>query len=382
MHLIEKAFIFFLKLLRIAATYKLLRGFLNMKKHVFVSMGCGFAFLVLLGLAGAWSMFGEFVKSANSITKYENGLYTMNFEGDYGFDDFLAQGGASSDKEVADFVASYLSHGFYKIKSDVQTGEFGCSTICAKGRDGAPVFGRNFDWKGERAIIVHTKPKNGFESISTCCIDFLGFSKDYQPDGSMMERIQTLGAIYVPLDGMNSRGLMVADLMAGDDEVTRQDTGKVKLTTTTAIRLLLDKASTVDEAVKLLAQYDMNSSIKSAHHLSIADKNGKSVVVEYVNGEMLVTETKVVTNHYLSKRASKRAVSENSRLRFERLSAYNSIATEAVIKNLLESVTQKHYPGEDHSPTMWSIVYRPSKMQATFYYKENFSHSYNLRIGE
>ena len=113
----------------------------------------------------------------------------------------------------------------------------------------------------------------------------------------MAERMQSLAAIYVPLDGMNDQGLVVADLIAGDSEETRQQTEKPDLTTTTAIRLLLDKAADVDEAIALLGQYDMNSSIGSAHHLSIADAGGKSVVVEYVNDEMLVTETKEVTNH-------------------------------------------------------------------------------------
>ena len=73
--------------------------------------------------------------------------------------------------------------------------------------------------------------------------------------------------------------------MAGDDEETHQRSDKPDLTTTTAIRLLLDRAADVDEAVALLGQYDMNSSIGSAHHLSIADASGRSVVVEYVNGD-------------------------------------------------------------------------------------------------
>ena len=149
-------------------------------------------------------------------------------------------------------------------------------------------------------MIVHTKPENGYESVSTCCLDFLGFGDKYAPDGSMTERMQSIAAIYVPLDGMNAKGLVVADLTAGDDEETYQRTGKVNLTTTTAIRLLLDKAADVDEAVALLKQYDMNSSIGISQHLSIADAHGKSIVVEYVNGEMLVSETKVVTTHYLT----------------------------------------------------------------------------------
>ena len=48
-------------------------------------------------------------------------------------------------------------------------------------------------------------------------------------------------------------------------EETHQQTEKPDLTTTTAIRLLLDQAANVDEAVALLGQYDMNSSIGSSH---------------------------------------------------------------------------------------------------------------------
>lgn len=274
---------------------------MNHKKKTILKWTCGIvAVLLIILTAGGWWMFGTFITAANSIEKLEDGLYSMEYNGDYGFDDFLARGGAASDGEVANYLASFLSHGFYKMESDVQTGEFGCSTICTQDEHGTVLFGRNYDWEECQTMIVHTKPKDGYESVSTCCLDFLGFSEGYAPDGSMMDRIQTLAAIYVPLDGMNEKGLVVADLMAGDNEETHQNTEKPDLTTTTAIRLLLDRAADVDEALMLLRQYDMNSSIGSAHHLSIADTSGKSVVVEYVDGEMLVTETKVVTNHYLS----------------------------------------------------------------------------------
>ena len=331
------------------------------KKHsTFWILLCVGALLLLLA-AGAWSMFGTFIQAANSIEKLEDGLYAMEYNGDYGFNDFLAQGGAASDGEVADYLVTFLSHGFYKIESDVQTGEFGCSTICTQDEHGTVFFGRNYDWEECRTMIVHTWPKDGYESVSTCCLDFLGFSEDYAPDGSMMDRMLTLAAIYVPLDGMNEMGLAVADLMAGDDEQTHQQTGKCNLTTTTAIRLLLDNAATVDEAIALLSQYDMNSSIGSAHHLSMADASGKSVVVEYVDGEMLVTETKVVTNHYLADGEKQGVGSEQSHLRFDTLSAHIGPADELDVRDMLESVAQKNYPQteESYEKTMWSIVYCP-----------------------
>ena len=308
----------------------------------------------------------------------------MEYKGDYGFDEFLAGGGADSDSAVAAYLVSFLSHGFYKIESEVQTGEFGCSTVCTKDENGIVFFGRNYDWEECRAIIVHTVPDNGYESISTSCLDFLGFDENYAPDGSMMERMQTLAAIYVPLDGMNEKGLMVADLMAGDNEATHQQTDKVDLTTTTAIRLLLDKAATVDEAIALLSQYDMNSSIGSAHHLSIADATGKSVVVEYVNGEMLVTETKVVTNHYLADCEKQGVGSDQSHLRFDTLAAHTGPLDGMGVCDLLESVAQKNYPqsADSYEKTMWSIVYCPAGLCADFYFAENYEHSYGLLLRE
>ena len=342
------------------------------------------AVLLIVLIAGAWSMFGTMITAAKTIEKLEDGLYSMEYKGDYGFDDFLAEGGASTDNEVADYLVSFLSHGFYKIETDVQTGEFGCSTICTEDENGVVLFGRNYDWKECRAIIVHTIPENGYESISTCCLDFLGFDENYAPDGSMIERMQTLAAIYVPMDGMNEKGLMVADLMAGDNEATHQQTDKVDLTTTTAIRLLLDKAATVDEAVALLRRYDMHSSMDTAHHLSIADASGKSVVVEYVDGEMLVTETKVVTNHYLADCEKQGSGSEQSHLRFDTLAAYTGPADDMDVRDMMESVAQKNYPQteDNYEKTMWSIVYCPEGRCADFYFAENYEHSYGLLLHE
>lgn len=354
--------------------------------------------LAVAGL-GAWRMFGMFIVAARSIHKLQDGLYVMEYRGDYGFDEFLARGGAADDSAVADYLTGFLSRGYYKkADNEIKPGDFGCSTVCVKDKDGAVYFGRNFDWGKGRAMIVHTIPDDGYESLSTCDLDFLGFGDDYQPDGSMQERIQTLAAIYVPLDGMNEKGLIVADLMAGDKEETHQKTDKPDLTTTTAIRLLLDRAANVDEAIELLKQYDMNSSIGAAHHFSIADKSGKSVVVEYVNGEMLVTETNIVTNHYLADSPKKGVGSEQSHQRFDWLSQFGpdfilgksgdgqyrwgSGFPFQEVRALLASVAQSQYPRTDgdNDVTLWSIYYDPGHQRADFYFREDFDNGYRLYL--
>lgn len=360
---------------------------------------CVALMLVVLAVfaVGAWRMFGTFIVAARSIHKLQDGLYVMEYRGDYGFDEFLAQGGAADDSAVADYLTGFLSRGYYrKVDNEISPGDFGCSAVCMRTGAGDVYFGRNFDWGKGRAMIVHTVPENGFESLSTCNLDFLGFGDDYSPDGSMQERIQTLAAIFVPLDGMNEKGLVIADLMAGDKEETHQKTGKPALTTTTAIRLLLDRAANVDEAVELLKQHDMNSSIGAAHHFAIADATGKSVVVEYVNGEMLVTETNIVTNHYLAECAKKGVGSEQSHQRFDKLSELGpdfilsdwrpahrtGIPAFHEIRDLLASVAQSQYPQTDGSyeATLWSIVYAPGELWADFYFSENYKEGRRLRL--
>ena len=356
------------------------------RKKILLWTGVALVLILVVFAAGSWRMFGTFIVAARSIEKVEDGLYVMEYRGDYGFDEFLARGGADSDAAVGDYLMEFLSRGFCK-KADVNVpqGGFGCSTVCTKDENGVVFFGRNYDWDECRAVmIVHTVPDDGYESLSTCCLDFLGFGEDYTPDGSMQERIQTLAAIYVPLDGMNEKGLAVADLMAGDMEATHQKTEKPDLTTTTAIRLLLDRAADVDEAIALLKQYDMNSSIGAAHHLSIADATGKNAVVEYVNGEMFVTETNVVTNHYLSDCAKKGVGSAQSHERFDALAAHAGPADASGVAALLKSVAQSNYPQSDGSyeKTVWSIVYCPEKGCADFHFREKYDRGCKLQLGK
>ena len=372
-------------------------------KHVLILTPVALVLILAVVALGAWHKFGAFVVAARSIHKLQDGLYVMEYRGDYGLDEFLAQGGADSDSALGNYLIGYLSGGYYKQENlEIKPGDFGCTTVCVKDQNGAVYFGRNFDWEKGRAMIVHTVPDHGYESLSTCDLDFLGFGDDYEPDGSMMERLQTLAAIYVPVDGMNEKGLVIADLMAGDDEETHQKTGKVALTTTTAIRVLLDRAANVDEAVELLKQYDMNSSIGAAHHFAIADKTGKSVVVEYVNGEMLVAETNIVTNHYLADSPKKGVGDEESHARFDLLN--NRIGPDFVlagwrgrpdykiawppfqeVRALVAPVSQSQkkfwYPqaaGGDNAVTLWSIVYAPEKQWADFYFREDFDHGHRL----
>lgn len=67
---------------------------------------------------------------------------------------------------------------------------------------------------------------------------------------------------------------------------------------------MLDKCATVDEAVDFLKTVDMFAAARGCFHFQIADATGKSVVVSYVNNEMVITEQEekgfiAATNFYL-----------------------------------------------------------------------------------
>lgn len=355
-----------------------------MKRYGLKRMAGLLAAALLMALLGGCAALGEQMRAAQSVRPVAEGLYALEYEGDYGFDAFLAQGGAETDEAMAEYIISFLSHGFYKPESAAAAVGFGCSTLTARTAEGGVLMGRNYDWTDCGAMLVHTKPADGYESVSTCCLDFLGFDEGWTPDGSLMNRMMALAAIYVPLDGMNEKGLCVADLMAGDKEETHPDTGKPDLTVAAALRLLLDKAANVDEALALLEQYDIHSSIGSAHHFALADASGRSVVVEYIDGEMQVTATPIVTNHYLTEGEKYGVGSDNSHERFDTLTTLRGqlggVLTQGQMRDCLRRVAAGGYPDPSGEKTQWSWVYSPNTGTASFYWQEDFSRACTVTL--
>ena len=122
--------------------------------------------------------------------------------------------------------------------------------------------------------------------VQTCALPIW----DNLPDGSFFDTFLTLAAPFLPFDGMNEKGLAIALLAVPKAEVP-YNPDKITLNTTTAIRLVLDKAATVEEAIELLKQYNIYFSGGIECHYLIADASGHSVIVEYVNQELCVVES-------------------------------------------------------------------------------------------
>ena len=224
-------------------------------------------------------------KIAQDMSHGDGYTYEMTISGDYYFDEFLEQGGATSDQELISFVTEKITKGL--IPMTIEESEIACSSFTAKTEDGDYLLGRNYDFDQTNTAIVHTNPGNGkHASISTIDLQFIGIDPKKGVNG-ISDKIKLLAAPYVPLDGVNDAGVSCGIYMTyqGKETVpTDQNTERPDLTSTTMLRMVLDYADNVDEAIEMISKYDLHDSAKTSYHYMIADAEGNSAVLEWVNG--------------------------------------------------------------------------------------------------
>ena len=257
---------------------------------------------------------------------------------------------------------------------------FGCSTLSVQDTDGSCLFGRNFDWNTCDALVVSAEPKEGYASISTVNMDFIqaaaGMELERLPD-----EMKTMAALYAPLDGMNEKGLCVAINMIEDSASIAQETDKIDITTTTAVRLLLDQAADVDEALELLKEYDLHASMGMMVHFALADAKGNAVAVEYIDNKMVVTDTPVVTNFYLAEGEKHGIGTEQSHTRYEiltKLLKEKQRMGGQEVRDALDSVSKDNF--DDPSSTEWSIVFHQGNGEVWYYHRENYEKAYKFQM--
>jgi Linear amide C-N hydrolases, choloylglycine hydrolase family len=288
-------------------------------------------------------------------------LYVMHLYGDYGFDDWLKTG--------------MQAGATVPVGPPPNRGDRACSCFSAFGRTGQAILGRHFDWHNRPTLLLFTHPPRGYDSVSMVDVSYLGFSA-VKPSWS--DRLRLLDAAYFPFDGMNERGLAVG-MMAVPNAQATNDARKVTIDSLAVIRLLLDKAQYVDEAVALLGAYNVDWGDGPPLHYLIADARGTSVVAEFVDGEMKILRNEqpwqVATNFVLSGQSSESARSQCDRF----AAAYGTLeqaqgqVSQAEAMALLEVVSQ--------STTMWSVVYDMQGGQVAVAMGRNYAQVHYFELG-
>jgi hypothetical protein len=219
------------------------------------------------------------------------------------------------------------------------------------------LYGRNFDWQFSPALLLFTDPPDGYASVSMVDIAYFGFeSIDAMnlDDLPVEERTSLLETPSLPFDGMNEYGLAIG-MAAVPPGNMQSDANKETIGSIGIIRQMLDHVRTVDEAIDIMAGYNIEFGGGPPIHYLMADATGKSVLVEYYNGEMHILENEepwhLATNFL---RSSIDDPAEGGCWRYNtiqaRLAETKGQIDPRAAMSLLSDVAQNN--------TQWSVVYQ------------------------
>jgi hypothetical protein len=279
-------------------------------------------------------------KTLASIKKVNDyPIFTMTYYGDYGFDDFLKVGHPWSPQDL-----------------NIQEG---CSCFGALNKKSQILYGRNLDlYQPYSVLVLYTDPPDGFASISLCvAVDIESYLENPTEENTQW----VLEYPYWPFDGMNEYGVAISGLNVQGEAVFDPD--KISLDRYEFRRLVLDHARNVDEAIALIREYN-NTGSETVHYL-VSDARGRSIIVEYYNGEVHahpnVEPWQAVTNFMIGGAPPGTLLGHCERYAalYTALHNYNGLIDEQIGMDILGSVSRYMLPVGDGRfiYTVWSAIY-------------------------
>ena len=165
-----------------------------------------------------------------------------------------------------------------------------CTRVNYHGADSTFVIARCLDWKTPIPTNLYVYPR-GIEKVSSDQPGAIKWTSKY-------------GAVYAVgydggiTEGMNEKGLVVNGLFCKGTVYSNPDTeGRPPMSLAMFVGWLLDLNATTDECVAVLQKHDFNiggatfdGGTVSALHWGITDASGKSVIVEFDNGEIKIND--------------------------------------------------------------------------------------------
>lgn len=343
-------------------------------------------------------------------------LYEMNYTADYKLDEAL-QANISSTAGLLGFVQQHLYDSIPQTASASKVSFTpGCSAFAVpEATSGDFLMGRNYDFchtttvNGVKqyvpisAFVVHTAPKGGKKSISFVDGLNFGYKQGAYTDGKS-DLSLLIGLPYAALDGINEDGFAISVLSLNEAPAMQADATKKNISTTVAIRMLLDRASTVKQAVEMLRQYNMrmkNTDDKHNYHFFMADATGDYAIVEYTRNpkdtlEKYPTRMEVltgndtlrcVTNFYVSSTmvgTNDGWGSNHGKKRYfdmrDNLLANKYTLSSSAAMSLLKLVSQEANEDDPTSFTQWSEVFNLTEKSLRLSILREYGKSYNFKV--
>ncbi len=296
-------------------------------------------------------------------------LYTMHYYGAY-------------DQQVAsaEGIEGLVSANPRRPNPAALSPAWACSLFAALGEADNMLYGRNFDWEYSPALLLFTDPPEGYASVSMVDIAYFGFGGSKAgglTDLPLTRRRELLRAPFMPFDGMNERGLTIG-MAAVPPGQMRPDPDKETIGSLMVIRKMLDQAGDVDEAVAILQSYNIDMGGGPPLHYLIAAPSGRSVLVEFYQGQMIVIPNErpwhMATNFL---RASAGESAAGRCRRYDKLNrqltqAEGQISTPKAI-DLLAEVSQEG--------TQWSVVYKMNSGDVNVIMGRQYGNLHTFQLG-
>ena len=288
--------------------------------------------------------------------------YTMTFFGDFGIGQLLKTG-------------KYHSYIY-----DIET-VGNCSTIAALNTEGDVLFGRNLDWTEEVGTnVVFTDSPDGYATIT---VAHLSYYESYYESGSLEDKFYFLMSPYSVYDGMNECGLAISHMQNLDEDPAgaQDDPDKFTFGGGTIMRIVLERAANVDEALELLKLYNHSRSHRTRYLIS--DASGDSAVVEYYDQKPAVTRNshpwQVATNVRIYQQTQEQIRSRCFRypIAYDSLAALNGKVTSQEMLDIVESISV-NIPGG--SKTEWSTLYNLTTGEVKFVVNRKFATPYIYQL--
>jgi predicted choloylglycine hydrolase len=193
-------------------------------------------------------------------------------------------------------------------------------------------------------------------------------------------RRRLLDAPNWPFDGMNEAGVAVG-MAAVPQADERHDPGKPAIDSLRVMRMILDRAGSVDEAVAILKQYNIAWEGGPPLHYLVADRSGRAALAEFHGGEIVVLHNAgpwhAATNFTRSaivRDAAGRCRRYDALVR--RLTDTNGQLSPSAALSLLRSVAQTE------SATQWSVVYDMNSGRVDVAMGRRYDKTHTFRLGQ
>jgi predicted choloylglycine hydrolase len=238
-----------------------------------------------------------------------------------------------------------------------------CTAIRLKTKD--LYFGRHLDYHCSYGQQITLTPRK--------------FPLTFRDAGALNAHYAILGMARVdnhyPLyfDAINEKGLAIAVLSA-KGHITCQRTGRIGLTTSSAIRVVLDCCATVREAVETLSRFDMYPSRGSNYHFQLADAFGDYAVMEYADGQMHVLKEQYVTNFFLTPDVSDDRCGQD---RYDKLKKTMD-GNGGVFRDTSDAMKALAEVSEDG--TRWSAVFNVTDRSLHLALEHDYTGTYNFSL--